>query len=117
MASTYVLHPLVRLAGVSYNFGAEVGSRSWPEVGEKRISRRELRGRDTNNEREREYEMKVSANVNVNIIIRLVCIDRYSGFKYRRGSESRGGAGMETGVRGEERSYEHEVESTHDTGA
>jgi len=98
---------------MSYNFGAEVGSQSWLVVGEKRIKRRELRGRDTNNEREHEYETKVNANV----IIRLVCIDRYNGFKYRRGSESRGGVGMETGVRGEERSYEHEVESTHDTGA
>jgi len=58
------------------------------KVGEKRISRRELRGRDT-------------SNVN-NLIIRLVCIDRYSGFKYRRGSESRGRAGTETRVRGEE---------------
>jgi len=29
----------------------------------------------------------------------------------------RGGVGTETGVRGEERLYEHEVESTHDTGA
>jgi len=28
-----------------------------------------------------------------------------------------GGAGTGFGVRGEERSYEHEVESTHDTGA
>ena len=102
---------------MSYNFRAEVGSRSRPEVGEKGTSRRELRGRDTNNEREHGYEMKVNANVNVNVIIRLVCINRYSGFKYRRGLESRGGAGMETGVRGEERSYEHEVESTHDTGA
>ena len=102
---------------MSYNFGAEVGSQSWPEVGEKGIKRRELRGRDTNNERECGYETKINANVNVNVIIRLVCIDRYSGFKYRRGSESRGRAGTETGVRGEERSYKHEVESTHDTGA
>jgi len=72
---------------MSYNFGAEVGSRSWPEVGEKRIKRRELRGRDTNNEREHGYETKVNA------IIRLVCINRYSGFKYRRGLESRGQSG------------------------
>ena len=73
---------------MSYNFGVEVGSRSWLEVGEKTVSRKELRGRDT-------------SNVN-NLIIRLVCIDRYSRFKYRRGSESRGGAGTETGVQGEE---------------
>ena len=39
----------------------------------------------------------------MNEIIRLVCIDRYSGFKYRRSSESRGGAGTGTGVREEER--------------
>jgi len=51
------------------------------------------------------------SNIN-NLIIRLICIDRYSGFKYRRSSESRGRAGMGTGVRGEEQLYEHEVEST-----
>ena len=45
-------------------------------------------------------------------IIRLVCIDGYSGFKYRRSSESRGRAGMGIGVRGEERSQGQEVEST-----
>jgi len=53
----------------------------------------------------------------MNTIIRLVCIDRYSGFKYRRSSESRGGAGTGIGVEAEERSKRHEVESTHDTGA
>ena len=40
-------------------------------------------------------EENVKRNVS-NAIIRLVCSDRYSGFKYRRGSESRGGAG--TGI-------------------
>ena len=76
---------------MSYNFEAEVEGRSWPEAGEKRISRRELRGRDTNNEREHEYETKVNANVNV--IIRLVCISRYNGFKYRRFLEIQRGSG------------------------
>jgi len=47
----------------------------------------------------------------------LVCIDRYSGFKYRRGSESRGGAGMGIGGEAEEQSRRHEVKSTHDARA
>ena len=55
-----------------------------------------------------------------NAIIRLGCIDRYSGFKYRRSSESRAererisefGRRSGYGVRGEERSQGHEVEST-----
>jgi len=47
-------------------------------------------------------------------IIRLVCIDRYSGFKYRRSSESRGGVGTGIGGKAEEQSKRHEVESTHD---
>ena len=49
-----------------------------------------------------------------NTIIRLGCINRYSGFKYRRCSESRGGAGAGIGGQAEERSKRHEVESTHD---
>ena len=53
----------------------------------------------------------------VNVIIRLACIDRYSGFKYRRGSESRGRAGTGIGGKAEERLKRHEVESTHDAGA
>jgi len=44
----------------------------------------------------------------------LICIDRYSGFKYRRSSESRGRAGTGIGGKAEERSRIHEVESTHD---
>ena len=50
-------------------------------------------------------EENVKHNVNnaSNVIIRLGCIDRYSGFKYRRSSESRGGAGTGIGVREEER--------------
>ena len=50
----------------------------------------------------------------LNVIIRLSCIDRYNGFIYRRGSESKGGAGPGIGRKVEERSKEHEVESTHD---
>ena len=67
-------------------------------------------------------EENVKRNVSnaSNVIIRLGCIDRYSGFKYRRSSESRGGEGTgigvreeeRYGVRGEERSQGHEVEST-----
>ena len=53
----------------------------------------------------------------MNAIIRLVCIDRYSGFKYRRSSESRGGAGTGIGGEVEEQSKRHEVKSTHDSGA
>ena len=48
-----------------------------------------------------------------NTIIRLVCIDRCSRFKYRRGSESRGGAGTGTGVRGEEQVPEFRGRSDH----
>jgi len=47
-------------------------------------------------------EENVKRNIS-NTIIRLGCIDRYSGFKYRRSSESRGGAGTGIGVREEER--------------
>ena len=46
---------------------------------------------------------ELNAKTQVNVIIRLVCIDRYSGFKYRRSSELRGRAGTGIGVRGEER--------------
>ena len=37
-----------------------------------------------------------------NLIIRLICIDKYSGFKYRRGSESRGRSGNGYRSSGEE---------------
>jgi len=50
-------------------------------------------------------------------IIRLVCIDRYSGFIYRKCSEIWGGAGTDIGGEAEERSKRHEVKLTHDTGA
>ena len=84
---------------MSYNFG-EVGDRSQTESGG-----RELVGGGLLNETERNVR---------NAIIRFVCIDRYSGFKYRRSSESRGGAGTGIGGKAEERSKRHEVESTHD---
>ena len=58
--------------------------------------------------------MRQRNKMQLTTIIRLVCIDRYSGFKYRRGSESRGGAGTGIGGKAEERSKRHEVESTHD---
>ena len=47
--------------------------------------------------------MKRNASNVGNVIIRLGCIDRYSGFKYRRSVESRGGAGTGIRVREEER--------------
>ena len=48
-----------------------------------------------------------------NAIIRLVCINRCSRFKYRKGSESKGGAGMGTGVWGEEQVPEFGGRSDH----
>ena len=51
-----------------------------------------------------------------NAIIRLVCIDRYSGFIYRRCSEIQGGEGTDIGGEGEEQSKRHEVKSTPDMG-
>ena len=81
MASTYVLRPLVRLAGMSYNFG---GGRK-PESD--RIPEAENYSEEEVNEYEGFEDTKYNA---INEIIRLVCIDQYSGFIYRRCSENTG---------------------------
>jgi len=52
-----------------------------------------------------------------NAIIRLPCIEEDTRFKYKRCLEIRGGAETDIRVQGEEQLNEHEVESTHDTGA
>ena len=85
---------------MSYNFG---GGRK-PEsdrVRRQRISRRRF------TERNARTGVK-------HTIIRLDCINRYSRFKYRRSSESRGGVGTGSRGKAEERSKRREVESTRD---
>ena len=83
LASTYVLGPLIRYAGMSYNFGTVVRDRSWTEVGqrsERSLSRKQSQSNEEKNKhsRRREYE-----------IIRLSCIEGNTRLLYRRFGQQR----------------------------